>query len=167
MTEPFVLVVPCASCGKQRSYNKYEVKRGRISELCQPCSMADYWKDKPKRSKEDIAKYQREYSQRKKKELAEYYSDYRLKLKEEMVDEYGGCCQECGEDDVIVLVLDHVFDNAQEDRIVNNHNGGYKMYMRLKQQGWPQEGYQLLCHNCNYRKEFFRRRNAVFQCKAG
>lgn len=158
--------MPCMTCGIKRTYDKYAIKRGRPSLFCQPCSVPEYFKDKPKRTVEDKAQYSKQYYQDNKDALAEYYSDYRLRLKEEMVEVFGGCCSECGEDDVIVLVLDHINNNAQLDREENNHNGGFKLYSRLKRLGWPKEGYQLLCHNCNYRKEFWRRRDAVFDKEA-
>jgi hypothetical protein len=82
---------------------------------------------------------------------------YRLNLRLEMVAAYGGMCQKCKISDPIVLVLDHILDNAQEDRRLNGHNGGYVMYRKLKEKGWPKDQHQLLCNNCNYRKEHKRR----------
>lgn len=82
---------------------------------------------------------------------------YRLNLRLEMVAAYGGQCCKCGESDFVVLVLDHIEDDARTDRKENNHNGGWRMYSRLRKLGWPQGRYQLLCHNCNFRKEYYRR----------
>lgn len=82
---------------------------------------------------------------------------YRDKLRCDMVEAYGSKCVRCGESDSVVLVLDHIDDDGFADRIVNNHKGGYRMYAGLKRQGWPKDKHQLLCHNCNYRKEYYRR----------
>jgi hypothetical protein len=84
---------------------------------------------------------------------------YRDTLKADMVNAYGGKCLHCGIDDIEVLVLDHIFDDAQEDRAKNNHSGGVHMYAKLRKLGWPKDKYQLLCHNCNYKKELNRRRS--------
>ena len=106
-------------------------------------------------------KYMADYYQKNKDRMAVYYADHRHKTRLEMIEAYGGCCQECAEEDPVVLVLDHINNDAQEDRKVNKHSGGYKMYSKLKQRGWPSEGYRLLCHNCNFRKEYWRRKDAV------
>lgn len=101
------------------------------------------------------------YFQDNKDRMALYYANHRHKVRLEMIDAYGGSCQECGEKDFAVLVLDHINDDAKEDRRINNHKGGYKMYSKLKQRGWPIENHRLLCHNCNFRKEYWRRKSAV------
>lgn len=71
---------------------------------------------------------------------------------------YGGACLHCGESDVIVLVLDHINDDGKVDRKENSHNGGYKLYLKLRKKDYPQGKYQVLCHNCNFRKEYLRRK---------
>ena len=86
-----------------------------------------------------------------------YEIQYRQTLRLQMVAAYGGMCQECKETDPIVLVLDHIKDNAQEDRRLNGHKGGYVMYRKLRELGWPKDQHRLLCNNCNYRKEHRRR----------
>jgi len=78
-----------------------------------------------------------------------------------MINAYGGKCQQCDESDPIVLVLDHINDDSKKDREINKHNGGYKMYLHLRRNGWPKGQHQLMCHNCNFRKEYKRRKNAV------
>lgn len=83
---------------------------------------------------------------------------YRDKIRLEMVKEYGGKCCKCGITDSDLLVLDHIYDDAQIDRKQNNHTGGIHMYSFLRRNGWPKDKYQLLCHNCNYKKELERRK---------
>lgn len=95
-----------------------------------------------------------------------YGVGYRERVKRQMVEAYGGKCIECGETDFIVLVLDHIDDDGAADRIKLRHAAnGYKGYMRLRKLGWPKDRHQLLCHNCNFRKEYHRRRNAVFDAE--
>ena len=83
---------------------------------------------------------------------------YRLQLKLEMIKAYGGKCKFCGEKDPDVLVLDHINDDGNLDRKANGHKGGANMYVKLRNKGWPQGYLQLLCANCNVRKEMKRRR---------
>jgi hypothetical protein len=85
---------------------------------------------------------------------------YRDRLKAAMVEAYGGKCIRCGIDDSDVLVLDHINDDAQIDRKENKHCGGVHMYAKLRKAGWPKDRHQLLCHNCNYKKELQRRRKS-------
>lgn len=95
-----------------------------------------------------------------KDDIAEYYKEYRDNIKQYTINAYGGKCVECGESDFIVLVLDHINDDAQQDRLENNHKGGFKLYQYLRRNGYPKGRYQVLCHNCNFRKEYWRRKNA-------
>lgn len=113
---------------------------------------------RPELEKINKKEYNQEYFQANKKRMYEYGAAYREKLKHETVEAYGGRCVLCGESDPIVLAIDHIHDDAVEDRIVNKHNGGYKLYQFLKREGWPKGSYQLLCHNCNFRKEYYRRK---------
>lgn len=82
----------------------------------------------------------------------------RDRIQAEMVAAYGGKCQVCGIDDPVILALDHVNNDGHVDK-----RGGYPLYRKLKREGWPQDRYQLLCHNCNYRKEHLRRRELALE----
>jgi hypothetical protein len=86
------------------------------------------------------------------------YAKWIEEIRTEMVAAYGGFCVQCGESDPIVLLLDHIRDDAKLDKRKNGHHGGWMMYRQLKKLGWPKDRYQLLCHNCNYRKEYERRK---------
>ncbi len=87
------------------------------------------------------------------------------KLRLEMVEVYGGKCKHCEELDPLVLQLDHINDDpGQEYEIAGKSSrGGYQLYRRLKKQGWPTDRFQLLCSNCNIKKEFKRRRDRMVQ----
>jgi hypothetical protein len=58
-------------------------------------------------------------------------------------------CFTCGEKDEIVLCIDHINGGGNQERKI--HGGGWKFYVWLKKQNYP-EGYQVLCYNCNARK---------------
>jgi hypothetical protein len=76
---------------------------------------------------------------------------YRQRLRAEMIRAYGGRCACCGEETPEFLGIDHVYnDGAQERR--EGKSSGFQFYAWLRTRGYPKDGYQLLCHNCNLAK---------------
>lgn len=98
---------------------------------------------------------------------------YRDKLKLEAMTIYGNgapACSSCGETDIDVLCLDHIDDNGAEHRKklkISSRGGsaGGTTYAALKKLGWPEEGLQVLCANCNMRKEQARKRRSRMENK--
>ena len=74
----------------------------------------------------------------------------RLKCKLEMIKAYGSECVSCKENHPLFLVLDHVHNNGKLDPC------GIDFYQDLKKLGYPGKDtqLQLLCHNCNSKKEY-------------
>lgn len=71
-----------------------------------------------------------------------------LALRVEFIAAYGGVCVCCGEDEPAFLCLGHVNGDGCRDRAATGgRNTG--VIRRLKREGWPQDGYRLLCANCN------------------
>ena len=83
------------------------------------------------------------------------YSEYRT-MRAEALLVYGGIaptCKCCGESDTDILCFDHIHnDGASHRKIVRG-----PLVRWLKKNAYP-EGYQLLCHNCNWKKEKNRRK---------
>lgn len=73
----------------------------------------------------------------------------RLKLKLETIIAYGEKCTKCAESNPLFLTLDHVHNNGYFDK-----DKGVSLYKKLKELGYPKNGLQLLCHNCNAFKEY-------------
>jgi hypothetical protein len=72
----------------------------------------------------------------------------RLKLRCEVLCAYGGICACCGETNPYFLQIDHINGGGRKHRRTLG-SGGVWMYQWLKNQGYPQCGYRLLCANCN------------------
>ena len=67
-------------------------------------------------------------------------------------------CKGCGINDVDVLTLDHIANDGAEQRKHLKGADGFNFYRWLKRNGFP-KGYQVLCWNCNHKKELERVRN--------
>jgi len=78
---------------------------------------------------------------------------YTRKVKSELLEAYGKKCACCGEDNPVLLVIDHINGNGQADRSLKGR--GRAMYAHLKKLGYPRGEYRLLCHNCNMSLGFF------------
>ncbi len=64
-------------------------------------------------------------------------------------------CNNCGEQDVDVLCIDHIEGGGQKQREEFNVGLGSVFYKWLIRNDYP-EGYQVLCWNCNHRKERYK-----------
>lgn len=80
----------------------------------------------------------------------------RKSVRIETLMQYGGKCAKCGIDDIEVLDLDHIYDDGAEERRKNLF--AYNLCRKLKKEGFPKGRYQVLCKNCNWKKELARRR---------
>jgi len=158
------LMVNCLDCQSEKHFNKYEVKRERhINYRCKTCAIKNYYAGRPKQTTEDKAKYRKEYYRKHREKLDAYSNDWRQEKRLEIINELGGQCNHCGENDPIVLDIDHIHnDGAQERKTAKRKN----VVSILRAKGIDKQRYQLLCKNCNWRKEFLRRRNAELIKKA-
>ena len=78
-------------------------------------------------------------------------STYRVDLRRKMIAAYGGACTCCQESHPEFLSLDHVAGDGAEHRRQVGRNGQAQL-VDLERRGWPQEGYTVLCFNCNIAK---------------
>jgi len=80
----------------------------------------------------------------------------RSRIKAETIAAYGGVCLACDEKDPACLTIDHVRDDgAAERRKMGSGGGGTNLYRWLRRFGFPKDNYQLLCHNCQWRKRIY------------
>lgn len=73
------------------------------------------------------------------------------KLKKDVFSHYGGYkCAVCGETDPRKLEVDHINNDGNKHR-AKNSGAAKKIIHWLKRNDYP-EGFQILCHWCNYIK---------------
>jgi hypothetical protein len=71
--------------------------------------------------------------------------------KDRMLAAYGGACRCCGEARPQFLAIDHIFGDGAEHRRETGRQS-FQLYIWLRRRGYPQDRFQLLCHNCNRAK---------------
>jgi hypothetical protein len=76
------------------------------------------------------------------------------KLRQEILDHYGHACVCCGVTGDLFLAVDHINNDGGDHRraLSNTKAGTTYVYRALRRLGFPQEGFQVLCHNCNSAK---------------
>jgi len=100
--------------------------------------------------------YQRKYGYCKK--------HYRVAMRREVITNYGGKCNCCGEDKFEFLCIDHIYNDATEDKKRGLKANSLLRYLIKK--NFPKDRYQILCHNCNAAKQIYGlcpHRKTVFQ----
>lgn len=129
--------------------------------------------------KEESAKRHKAYYDIHKEEIAEsgkvYYQTHKhirreqtwlssQKVKLEVFIHYSSNppkCLSCEEDDIRILTIDHIDNNGAEHRSRTGLSSGTSFYYWLRREDYP-KGFQVLCANCNMRKEIeYRRRKAL------
>lgn len=74
-------------------------------------------------------------------------------LKQEVVNAYGGKCVCCGETILEFLTIDHTNGDGHLHRAAVGK--GRRIYADLKARGFPRDGYQCMCLNCNISLGFY------------
>jgi hypothetical protein len=148
-----VLTVLCCDCGIEKKFSKYDIKRERHKNpRCRACGLKFYYANKQKQTKEEKQKYMKDYYQKNKKELNKYCSNWIANKRLLLINYFGGKCVHCGESDPIVLDFDHINNDGYIDK--KNHKSNMVHLIERNP-----EKFQLLCKNCNWRKEYWKRKN--------
>ena len=113
-------------------------------------------------NRERLLQKRRAYLQEHKEELRTYHQGYYLKLKMKVLSRYSDNgqprCVRCGIDDIDVLCLDHINNDGNIHR-KHKRGAGTVYYKWLRNHHFP-KGFQVLCANCNLKKEIERRRES-------
>ena len=82
----------------------------------------------------------------------------RWKNKIKVIEAYGGCCSACGENDPLVLNVDHIKNDGKHHvGSTGRRVTGNCLYSHIIRENFPTHRFQILCANCNQRKEWHRR----------
>ena len=145
----------CPRCKEEKDISEFTFSTGTQHSWCRPCrnTHKNIWAAKnPAKTRENHARYYKDNLQYVKQKS----KDNRVKLKYTVLEHYSKGkpkCVICGEQDIIVLCIDHVNGHGQEHRRQIGRVGGSAFYTWLIINGFP-KGFQVLCFNCNMRKRF-------------
>ena len=102
----------------------------------------------------DLKKAQNdEYKKEHRKELLAYYRLRAREKKRVVMIHYGGKCVCCGEARIEFLSVDHVNGGGEKQK--RELGIGSDMYSWLIRNNFPEEGYRVLCFNCNMARGFY------------
>lgn len=119
----------------------------------------EYAKEYRRKNKDRLSKQTREWCKNHMDRNRELNVKERDRLKEDVFKHYsvdGIKCCKCGFDDIRALTIDHIDNNgADERRKLFGHRmyAGTTFYRWLRKNGYPNNGYQVLCFNCNWIKK--------------
>lgn len=175
----------CTLCGQTKVADAFSLHRDRIASQCKVCKASVARQERERNGdrvrerdranyhangdKERAAMRARSKTTQYKAAVRAYHAAnphikkaavrrYQDGLRREALENYGGSCARCGEKDPHFLVLDHIADNGTAHRkSIPGGNGGNAFYRKLRVLGYP-AGLQVLCANCNWRKERARRK---------
>jgi len=85
-----------------------------------------------------------------------YSRNKRRTLRDNTLRAMGGVCERCGENDLVVLQIDHVRGGGTQE---TQRLTVVQFYKRIKK--YPKD-YQLLCANCNVRKKIENREDSTY-----
>jgi hypothetical protein len=147
------MVKRCPKCKQEKDTEEFysdSSKKSGLSSYCKICQIArsaHRWVT----LKDQLSLERKAYYQANK----EKYLSYARSLREEVLDAYGGKCACCGETTREFLGVDHINNDGESHRREVLKGYGRSIYRWLKQSGYPNSGFQLLCHNCNISKGLY------------
>lgn len=129
---------------------------------CRKCKRDDY---RSYRVRPNAVAKKRAYAERWRNENRERFREmcrvktrqYRASLRIRVLAAYGGenpTCACCGEDTVEFLAVDHINGGGNAHRREIKADFGWSFYKWLVDNDYP-DGFQLLCHNCNFAKSHY------------
>lgn len=170
----------CYRCYHEKpatEFRKNPGKKDGLNNSCKDC-MSQYYKSKTikmyllkrkesGKQKEILDKYRQSHKEeinkryrdrRKESKILDRidYTVHRLELRKKAIDTLGGKCVICGEDEILKLCIDHINDDGNEER---KEYGLRIIISKILNNMAEENKYQVLCFNCNKKKQVLRLRN--------
>lgn len=146
----------CVDCGQVKLIIEFPVDRSNYDGHRSVC--VDCYTKRNQQYYDNRLEYCVDYRNKHQSEYSTYHRERGLQLKTEVLTHYGNgkCeCVICGENRLPCLSIDHINGGgAKHRRIIGS--GGVKYYKWLKENNFP-DGYQTLCMNDQFIKEFERK----------
>jgi hypothetical protein len=139
----------CIQCVKESA-----IRRREEISVYRKKYHAKYYQD----NKERIKKKIKQYCNDNKEKVSGRRQDYLHRVKLDVLFYYSDgtmACLNCGISDVDVLCLDHINNDGKHDRVRWRN-----MHVYAKKRNYP-NGLQVLCYNCNMKKEIERKRQSA------
>jgi hypothetical protein len=110
-----------------------------------------YYKNYYRENAEQKREYGKVRYYRKREVIIAQHKDFRRKIRTNVLEHYAGSprCACCDESEFHFLTIDHVNGGGAIHRRQGIY--GAALYLYLFKNNYP-EGYQVLCHNCNFAK---------------
>lgn len=132
----------------------------KAMNLCTKCGRAAPWRPRAAYCQECKMKWdesQRRWELKRRNAGLPLSATVRARrLRMQVITAYGSKCMCCGESNPFFLSIDHIENNGAEHRqaigLDRRKGTGFTFYSWLRQRGFPKEGLQLLCFNCNAAK---------------
>ena len=128
----------CTHCNTSKNINQFSRNGKYRHSRCKSCSKI----------------YAHVYQEKNKERLRIYHRDKGRDLRRLVLQKYGDKCVCCNESTPEFLSIDHINGGGNKHRQSLGKNGtkGGSFYLWLRRNNFPKEGFQLLCHNCNFAK---------------
>ena len=156
------ITVTCPICNKSRDLvaDYYSQKRKEHGSICRKCSIHKFWETKTHKTIEEKIEYRKQYYQNNKSKSDKRSTEWREAHRLKVIEFLGGKCNKCGNSNPIVLAIDHINDDGASDRKKYNKCNA-KFLNDILNGVVGKDRVQLLCCNCNWEKEYYRRKNAI------
>jgi hypothetical protein len=96
-----------------------------------------------------------------KEHISETNKNYTSKIRADVLRKYSNgsvpMCACCGDTEDVFLCIDHIDGGGNAHRRkIGKPRGGFGFYLWLIKKNYP-DGFQVLCHNCNFAKHILGR----------